>query len=97
MRAAGKLYQPHRSHLYQRLVIVGYSHHTVTLRYSGLTLIGSAVGLAWFQALPGSGLASLGLMLILPLALVGFVNSRENQGQQVSAVLGPPTLPSLPQ
>jgi len=91
------IFQAHRSHLYQRLVIAGYSHRTVTLLYSALTLIGSAVGLAWFQAIPGSGLASLGLMLILPLGLVSFVNSRENQGQKATALLGPPTSPSLPQ
>ncbi len=35
----------HRSHLYQRLVIAGVSHRTVTLVYGGLALIGAV--LAW--------------------------------------------------
>ena len=44
-RRGENTFQAHRSHLYQRLVIAGYSHRTVTLLYSGLTLIGVALGL----------------------------------------------------
>jgi UDP-N-acetylmuramyl pentapeptide phosphotransferase/UDP-N-acetylglucosamine-1-phosphate transferase len=36
----------HRSHLYQRLVIVGFSHRTVTLLYTALALTG--IGTAYF-------------------------------------------------
>ena len=65
--------------------------------YSGLTLIGVAGGLAWFAGVPGSGVSILVLTPSLPIALVWFVDSRKNQGRQVSALLGPPTSPSLPQ
>ena len=34
------VFSAHRSHLYQRLVISGYSHRTVTLLYVGLDLLG---------------------------------------------------------
>jgi UDP-N-acetylmuramyl pentapeptide phosphotransferase/UDP-N-acetylglucosamine-1-phosphate transferase len=34
------VFTPHRSHLYQRLVISGYSHRTVTLLYIALEVIG---------------------------------------------------------
>ena len=78
-------------------MIAGYRHRTVTLLYSGLTLIGVALGMAWFAGVPSSGVSILVLAPSLPLALLWFVNSRENQGRQVSALLGPPTSPSLPQ
>ena len=77
-------------------MIAGYSHRTVTLLYSGLTLIGVALGMAWFAGVPGSGVSILVLAPSLPFAFVWFVNSRENQGQQVSTLLAPPTSPSLP-
>ncbi|MEZ4731723.1 MAG: glycosyltransferase family 4 protein [Caldilineaceae bacterium] len=44
----------HRSHLYQRLVIAGHSHRTVTLLYGGLALLGGVAGMAWFHGVPGS-------------------------------------------
>jgi UDP-N-acetylmuramyl pentapeptide phosphotransferase/UDP-N-acetylglucosamine-1-phosphate transferase len=34
------VFTPHRSHLYQRLVISGFSHRTVTLIYTGLCSLG---------------------------------------------------------
>lgn len=35
-----RVYEAHRSHIYQRLVIAGHSHRTVTLLYAGLSCIG---------------------------------------------------------
>jgi UDP-N-acetylmuramyl pentapeptide phosphotransferase/UDP-N-acetylglucosamine-1-phosphate transferase len=42
------VFQAHRSHLYQRLVLCGYSHQNISLLYIGLASVGvvSAVGLA---------------------------------------------------
>ena len=74
-------------------MIAGYRHRTVTLLYSGLTLIGVALGMAWFAGVPGSGVSMLVLAPSLSVALVWFVNSRENQGRQVSTLLGPPPRP----
>lgn len=48
------LLQAHRSHLYQRLVISGHSHRTVTLLYAGLAVVGAVAGVSWFYELPGS-------------------------------------------
>ena len=39
-----RLFSAHRSHLYQRLVLTGASHRTMTLVYAGLAVIGVAVG-----------------------------------------------------
>ncbi len=39
------IFQAHRSHLYQRMVIAGYSHQMVSLLYIGLAVIGSIISL----------------------------------------------------
>lgn len=44
-RAGENLLRAHRTHLYQRLVIAGQSHRTVTLTYGGLAMVGAV--LAW--------------------------------------------------
>ncbi len=47
LRRGEKLYLPHRSHLYQRLVIVGNSHRRVSLTYYALSLLLGAGGIAY--------------------------------------------------
>ena len=42
------IFVAHRSHIYQRLVIAGYSHRFVTLIYMGLALIGTVIALLWY-------------------------------------------------
>lgn len=42
-----KLYEAHRSHLYQRLVIAGQSHRRVSLTYYGLSILLGAGGAAY--------------------------------------------------
>ncbi len=39
------IFQAHRTHIYQRLAIAGYSHQIVSLLYIGLALIGGALAL----------------------------------------------------
>ncbi len=51
------VFAAHCSHLYQRLVIAGYSHRTVTLLYSGLAAAGTILALLWTLDAAGSGLA----------------------------------------
>ncbi len=89
------IFQAHRAHLYQRLIISGYSHRAVTLLYSALTLIGATLGIAWLVGVPGSGLTLLLLTPLLPVSLCWFVSSRENQEQQIAARLGASTSQSL--
>lgn len=50
------LLRSHRSHYYQRLVIAGYSHRSVTLIYGGCAIAGGVAGLT----------AALGLLPIWP-------------------------------
>ena len=63
------IFAAHRSHLYQRLVIAGYSHQAVTLLYSGLALVGLVLALAWVLGLPGVDWLALGLPGLLCLGL----------------------------
>ncbi len=46
LRAGENIFQAHRSHLYQRLVIAGWSHRAVAMLYGGLSAFGAAVGAA---------------------------------------------------
>ncbi len=43
------IFKAHRSHIYQRLVIAGYSHRFVTLIYMGLASIGAVIALLMVQ------------------------------------------------
>jgi len=40
------IFKAHRSHVYQRLVLSGLSHQTVTLVYGAVALVGAAAGIA---------------------------------------------------
>jgi UDP-N-acetylmuramyl pentapeptide phosphotransferase/UDP-N-acetylglucosamine-1-phosphate transferase len=46
LRRGENIFQAHRSHLYQRLVIAGWSHRHVACLYGGMAACGSAVALA---------------------------------------------------
>jgi Ca2+/Na+ antiporter len=47
LRRGEKLYEAHRSHLYQRLVIAGQSHRRVSLTYYSLSAMLGAGGIAY--------------------------------------------------
>jgi UDP-N-acetylmuramyl pentapeptide phosphotransferase/UDP-N-acetylglucosamine-1-phosphate transferase len=44
-----QLFSAHRSHLYQRLIIVGHSHRYVTLLYTLIALLSAALAMAWIR------------------------------------------------
>ena len=75
------LYQAHRSHIYQRLVISGLSHLEVTLAYMALGLAASSAGLSYIllEDRAVAALASLSVavaVLIIPLI---WASARENR------------------
>ena len=43
------VFAPHRSHLYQRLVIAGYKHETISALYIILTLLAAVLAYEWSQ------------------------------------------------
>jgi UDP-N-acetylmuramyl pentapeptide phosphotransferase/UDP-N-acetylglucosamine-1-phosphate transferase len=60
LRRRENIFEAHRSHLYQRLTIAGFSHGTVSAIYAGLAMLGGAIGL---------GIAS-GAVPLLPLPFI---------------------------
>jgi hypothetical protein len=69
----------HRSHLYQRLVIAGYSHRFVTLLYTTFVLAGSIPAIGWFVGIKGSALAIVFLVPLCCLLLLLFVRRAERR------------------
>ena len=61
------VFAPHRSHLYQRLVIAGYKHETISLLYIVLTLLAGTLSYEWSQ---GHQIAPPLIFLGLPLIWV---------------------------
>ena len=66
-----KLLYGHRSHVYQRLVIGGYKHSTISLLYIFLTLLAAALSYAWSW-----GQAYAPPLIILGLPLIWILLSR---------------------
>lgn len=67
------IFVSHRSHLYQRLVIAGYSHRFVTWIYVALALVGQILAFTWVLELPNADLLVLALPAALCLSLWRFV------------------------
>jgi len=79
------IFEAHRSHLYQRLVIAGRSHAAVTSLYLGLALLGGLAGVAWAGAWP----AANRMLLLIPVAgLVVWVGVMWSERQAASATIG---------
>ena len=77
LRKRENVFAAHRSHLYQRLVIAGNHHRTVTLLYIGLAAAGDILALSWALEVPGSDLAIVLSIPMLYLALRGVVWRQE--------------------
>lgn len=71
------LLSAHRSHLYQRLVISGWSHARVTLLYGGWTLLTGALGFLYLASGPAWRGAALGGALLTGVGMIGLVHRRE--------------------
>lgn len=79
LRRRENVFAAHRSHLYQRLVIAGYSHRTVTLLYIGLAVAGAILALLWTLDVAGSGLAVVLSIPVLSLGLWTYVVYSEHR------------------
>lgn len=67
----------HRSHLYQRLVIAGESHRTVTLLYMALAVVCVVLALLWATRLKWAEAMLIGVVLPMYFALWTWVLWRE--------------------
>ena len=73
------VFAAHRSHLYQRLVIVGYSHRSITLLYIGLAALGEILAIFWWFGMPGTDIVlAIGTPLLCLVLVFGtsWVESR---------------------
>lgn len=73
------VFAAHRSHLYQRLIIVGYSHRWVSSLYIGLAVAGVVLAAAYLTEGPGMQVAIAVLMAVLCLSLWAFVARQEKK------------------
>ena len=78
LKNAENVFAAHRSHLYQRLVIAGYSHRFVTLLYMSLAAWGAILGLTWSRGIVGSETVIVVTIPLLCLGLWMFVNHQEH-------------------
>jgi UDP-N-acetylmuramyl pentapeptide phosphotransferase/UDP-N-acetylglucosamine-1-phosphate transferase len=72
-----KVFSAHRSHLYQRLVISGYSHRAVTLIYMGLDVLGLLFALLFLLKNRWTDLFVIITLLLSCFGLWGFTVIRE--------------------
>jgi len=59
------VFEAHRSHIYQRLVIAGYSHRFVTLMYMGFSATGAILALFWVKGFHHFN----ALVILIPIVL----------------------------
>ena len=76
LRRRENIFQAHRSHLYQRLVIAGWSHPAVSSLYGALSALAAVCAVVplfvpeWRAAADVGAVATIGLGMVLLLALV---------------------------
>jgi UDP-N-acetylmuramyl pentapeptide phosphotransferase/UDP-N-acetylglucosamine-1-phosphate transferase len=73
------VFEAHRSHLYQRLVMAGRSHQAVALFYGGLSASGLALAALWLHSEDWGGMTSLVALPVLAFGLWGVVRFSERK------------------
>jgi UDP-N-acetylmuramyl pentapeptide phosphotransferase/UDP-N-acetylglucosamine-1-phosphate transferase len=76
------VFSAHRSHLYQRLVISGYSHRTITLLYMGFDVLGLLLALLVLKKNVWTDLIVVVTLTVCCFALWGFTVIREKRQTQ---------------
>jgi UDP-N-acetylmuramyl pentapeptide phosphotransferase/UDP-N-acetylglucosamine-1-phosphate transferase len=71
-----RVFSAHRTHIYQRLVISGYSHAAISGLYTFLAFLGVGLALAWTHQLAFAPAAILIGLPLLWVALVVYTNRR---------------------
>lgn len=79
LRAGENVFVAHRSHLYQRLIIVGYTHLSVTLLYSGLAILCALLAIVWVMQFASVDVLLLLFIPLSCLALWLFVVRQEHR------------------
>lgn len=79
LRFGENVFKAHRSHLYQRLVILGYTHRAVSLLYAGLAVVGLLLVLAGLQRRNMSLMIAV-ILTLLCITLWALVSLGEHKG-----------------
>jgi len=77
LRRREYIFAAHRSHLYQRLVIAGWPHRSVTLLYLGLALFGVLLAFLWVLDRPTSSWLVVSIPTLCAVGLWRLVVSAE--------------------
>ncbi len=85
LRNGENVFAAHRSHLYQRLLIVGYSHRFVMLLYGALATIGVFLGIAWLLRPVVGYWCSISLLPSMAWALHRFVVIQERRAEEITS------------
>lgn len=72
-----KFWQAHRTHLYERLLLVGWSHLRVTLFYVGLSLVSLVLAFGYLHAGPVARTLIAGCQLLICTGQLVFVKTVE--------------------
>ena len=83
-RAGENIFAAHRSHLYQRLNIAGFSHRWVTALYAVLALVGAAAAYVVAEDAAAGGLAALLVVSAAAVGLVLFVQFQQRRSAAAS-------------
>ena len=73
------IFVAHRSHLYQRLLIVGHNHGFLSLLYITLAAVGAGLALLFTMEVPGGSLLVVLLVPVISLVLWTFVVREERK------------------
>lgn len=74
-----RIFEAHRTHLYQRLLTAGFGHRQVALLYAMLALAGTLLALGWYLEVPGVEAFTAAVPPLLCLALCCFVVVQERK------------------
>jgi len=77
LRRGENVFSAHRSHLYQRLVIAGQSHQSVSLLYGALAILGAILALGWILHSRTIALITVIVLPLIWLTLWVFVTRQE--------------------
>jgi UDP-N-acetylmuramyl pentapeptide phosphotransferase/UDP-N-acetylglucosamine-1-phosphate transferase len=73
------IFVAHRSHIYQRLVMAGYTHRFVALIYIGLGTIGACIAFLWYLKTPFFNIAAIAVPIMLFAGLWRFTVNAESR------------------
>jgi len=76
------VFEAHRSHIYQRLVISGYGHRSVSLLYIGLALAGDFMAFLWYKGAPLMGAVVVAAPVLLFAGLWLFTVRAESRARK---------------